>query len=959
MRLTNKVWGVNLWCRALVAVLVVFGTACAVLDKPDIQPVKSPADSRDYRYLKLANGMPVLLISDPASPKAAAALDVHVGSADNPPGRGGLAHFLEHMLFLGTEKYPDSGEYERYISEHGGSRNAYTSFEHTNYFFDIDAEYLAGGLDRFAQFFIAPTFDVDYVAREKNAVQAEYQMGMKNDGRRGLDVLQTLMNRSHPYSQFSVGSLDTLADKPNSPVRDELLAFYHKYYAASRMRLVVYGAQSLDALQALVEPLFSQVADSPLQREPITQPLFAADTLPLLVTVQPQATLRQLEVNFPIADYRDDYTVKPAQYVGGLVGHEGVGSLLSVLKKRGLAEALSTGTGLGWNGGSLFSVSISLSEKGVKNYQEVLQLLFQYLAMLRSQGPDEAIYNEQSRLAALDFQFEEKVAPLARVTALAARMHDFSARDILRGPYHMVDYQPSLLTEMLDALRADNAEVVLTAAGVSVDGQTPYYNVPYRAEKVLPQQLAHWREPVAGVNFGLPRPNPFVADDVSLLPPQKDQQDSLLQVMDTARQKLWYRQSETFLVPRGAMYVNFQSPKANASVVNTALAMLYVAMLKDAVNEYAYEAQLAGLGFDLYRHAQGISLRVSGYTDKQQVLLQALVEDIQHIKLDERRFDNIRHDLIRQLHNRKAQRPASQVMVDVREALLPGTWSETALAAALASVDRKQLGAFAQAFWRSAQSRMLVYGNYSLDDAKAMAAIVKPLLTGANAAVMESLPVVKLSPGQALLYPVSVEHGDTVVAWYLQAQGDSWRDRAATALTAKMMESGFFQELRTEQQLGYIVSAFYYPQRDVPGLMMLVQSPVASATGVVEAMERFFEQVPSSISIEQFERNKAALIGEIMEPDKNLWERAEFYWQALARGDEWFESREKMMSSVMELNYSKWKAYVEQVFKKNARSLRVVAPGSTGQLPSLKKSQRVNSADALHRVTGRYLISVP
>ena len=146
--------------QGLKSLLILFATvllaACATVNDPGPQPVQSPNDDYGYRYLLLDNQMPVLLISDPDAPKAAASLDVMVGSGDNPPGRGGLAHFLEHMLFLGTDKYPDAAEYEQYITEHGGSRNAYTSFEHTNYFFDIDAGHLPGALDRFAQFFISP-----------------------------------------------------------------------------------------------------------------------------------------------------------------------------------------------------------------------------------------------------------------------------------------------------------------------------------------------------------------------------------------------------------------------------------------------------------------------------------------------------------------------------------------------------------------------------------------------------------------------------------------------------------------------------------------------------------------------------------------------------------------------------------------------------------------------------------
>lgn len=102
--------------------------ACSTPQQDWVGPVQSPNDDNAYRLITLENGLKALLISDPDAPKAAAALDVYVGSGDNPRGRGGLAHFLEHMLFLGTEKYPDPAEYERFITEHGGNRNAFTSF---------------------------------------------------------------------------------------------------------------------------------------------------------------------------------------------------------------------------------------------------------------------------------------------------------------------------------------------------------------------------------------------------------------------------------------------------------------------------------------------------------------------------------------------------------------------------------------------------------------------------------------------------------------------------------------------------------------------------------------------------------------------------------------------------------------------------------------------------------------
>jgi len=143
--------------------------------------VKSPIDKREYRYVMLDNGLKVLLISDPQADKSAAAMDVSAGAFHAPRDRAGLLHFLEHMLFLGTEKYPDAGEYNEYLKKNGGGSNAYTAEEDTNYFFDVKNEAFDGALDRFAQFFIAPTLDPQFVEREKNAVDSEYSLKIKDE----------------------------------------------------------------------------------------------------------------------------------------------------------------------------------------------------------------------------------------------------------------------------------------------------------------------------------------------------------------------------------------------------------------------------------------------------------------------------------------------------------------------------------------------------------------------------------------------------------------------------------------------------------------------------------------------------------------------------------------------------------------------------------------------------------
>ena len=115
-----------------------------------IEIIKSSSDKREYRYLELPNQLRAIIIHDPEGDKAAAALDVKVGAALDPKPLFGTAHFLEHMLFMGTEKYPEENEYSEFMSKNGGYDNAYTSLTNTNYHFECSNEAFEEGLDRFA-----------------------------------------------------------------------------------------------------------------------------------------------------------------------------------------------------------------------------------------------------------------------------------------------------------------------------------------------------------------------------------------------------------------------------------------------------------------------------------------------------------------------------------------------------------------------------------------------------------------------------------------------------------------------------------------------------------------------------------------------------------------------------------------------------------------------------------------
>ncbi|KAK2166410.1 hypothetical protein LSH36_39g02054 [Paralvinella palmiformis] len=301
----------------------------------DIQ--KSEEDKRFYRGIELTNGMKVLLISDPTTDKSSAAMDVNIGSMSDPWQFQGLAHFCEHMLFLGTEKYPEENEYNKFLSENAGSSNAFTSGEHTNYYFDVTPQALDGALDRFAQFFLCPLFTSSATEREVNAVDSENDKNLQNDSWRLFQLEKATCDPKHDFSKFGTGNKGTLLTQPKAEghdTREALLSFHDKYYSSNLMGLSVLGKESLDDLVEMVVPKFCDVKNKNVQVPKWSDHPCGSDQLKINCNVVPVKDIRQLCITWPIMDLHPYYKTNPGHYLGHLIGHEGPGSLLSELKNR-------------------------------------------------------------------------------------------------------------------------------------------------------------------------------------------------------------------------------------------------------------------------------------------------------------------------------------------------------------------------------------------------------------------------------------------------------------------------------------------------------------------------------------------------------------------------------------------------------------------------------------------------
>lgn len=186
-----------------------------------------------------------------------------------------------------------------------------------------------------------------------------------------------------------------LPAKEGRDVRQALLDFHEKFYSSEVMALAVLGRESLDDLEAMVRRMFSPVAARQL-----TPPVFPADPygdrVGMRQEVVPIKDMRSLYVSWAVPKQRAHYTGKPDRYLSHLVGHEGPGSILSVLKQKGWALGLCGGLMEAQSCFAVFGVSVDLTTDGLDKVDEIVDFIYAYLGLLKRHGPQKWIWDEQA-----------------------------------------------------------------------------------------------------------------------------------------------------------------------------------------------------------------------------------------------------------------------------------------------------------------------------------------------------------------------------------------------------------------------------------------------------------------------------------------------------------------------------------------------------------------------------------
>uniref|UniRef100_A0A7M4E8F4 Nardilysin-like n=1 Tax=Crocodylus porosus TaxID=8502 RepID=A0A7M4E8F4_CROPO len=854
--------------------------------------------------------------------QSAAALCVGVGSFCDPEDLPGLAHFLEHMVFMGSLKYPDENGFDAFVREHGGSDNASTDCERTVFQFDIQQKYFKEALDRWAQFFIHPLMVWDAIDREVEAVDSEYQLAKPSDANRRELLLGSLAKPGHPMRKFFWGNAETLKHEPknrNIDIYARLKDFWQLYYSAHYMNLVVQSKETLDTLEKWVMEIFSQIPNNGLPKPSfghLTQP-FDTPEFHKLYRVVPVRKVHSLNIAWGLPPQQRHYRVKPLHYISWLVGHEGKGSILSFLRKKFWALTLHGGnseTGFEQNSTySIFSISVTLTEEGYEYFYEIAHAIFQYLKMLQKRGPDKSYHTAK------------KTDPADFVESLCENMQHFQKEDFLIGNNLLLDYKPEIIADALNQLCPLKANLFLLSAGheEKCHLKERWFETQYSVEDIDKYWSDLWASDFElNQDLHLPEENKYIASNFTLKVRDCSETQHPVKILNTQLGCLWYKKDNKFRIPKAYVRFHLISPLIQQCSKSVVLFELFVNIFSHNLAEPAYEADVAQLEYKVVAGEHGLIIRVKGFNHKLPLLFQLIIDHLADFNFTPATFEMITEQLKKTYFNILIK--PEMLAKDVRLFILEhGRWSIIdKYQRLMKGISVESLSAFIKAF----KSHLFVEG------------LAQGNLTGRKSKdflnyIVQKLQFVPLAHPCPVQFRV-VDLPNTHLLCKVKTLNKGDANSEVTVYYQMHMEEPCFNFLRTKQTLGYHV----YPAcRNTSGILGFSVTVATQATKnntelVDKKIEEFlvcFEEKLKILTTEVFNAQVSVLINMKECEDSYLGEEVDRNWNEIVTQQYFFDRLAheiEALKSFTKADLVNW-FQAHRGHKKKALSLHVVGFG--------------------------------
>ena len=896
------------WLAALLISLVA-GTTLAQTET-GWQPIndiirKSEQDPRQYQAIRLDNGMTVLLVSDPVAPKSLAALTLPIGSLDDPDQQLGLAHYLEHMVLMGSARYPQPDNLAEFLKKHGGSHNASTASYRTAFYLEVENASLEPAVDRLADAVAAPLLDPVNADRERHAVNAELTMARSRDGLRMAQVGAETLNPAHPASRFSGGNLDTLKDKPGSKLHQALQDFYHTHYSANLMKAVIYSNKTLPEMAAVAARTFGRIANHNATVPLITVPVVTAEQQGILIHYVPAQPRKQLKIEFRIADNSDRFRSKTDTLISYLISNRSKNTLTDWLQKQGLADGVNAGADpMTDRNSGVFAITASLTDKGLAQRDEVVAAIFSYINLLRQQADDKRYFDEVSHVLALDFRYPSITRDMDYIEWLADTMLRVPVEHTLDAPYLADQYDAAAIKARLSEMTPQQARIWYISPQEPHNKQAYFVDAPYQVEKITPQTFASWQQRASQIALSMPTLNPYIPDDFTLLPAESKRYPHPVRLENEAGMRIYWMPSQFYASePKAAITLALRNKHAISDARQQVLFGLNDYLSSLALDELNSQASVGGISFSTGEN-EGLVFSASGFTQRLPTLLKKLVDGYAHFQPTEQQLAQAKSWYLERLEaadKGKAFEQAIQPMQLLSQ--LPYTQRETRRRL-VSAITLNEVTAYRDKLFSAATPEMMVVGNLSADSVIQLGRELKQQMQSNGTEAWRTQYVTFEKPLKANLQQKGSSTDSALAALYIPLGYGEYQSMANSSMLSQIVQPWFYNQLRTEEQLGYAVFAFQMPVGRQWGIGFLLQSNSKQPAWLLQRYQAFYPQAEKrlrNMSQTDFAQYQQAMINELQQRPQTLDEEADRYSRDFDRQNDGFNTRQKVIEQIQQL----------------------------------------------------------
>lgn len=930
---------------AVLIVLVVNGCRCAhtkQIAKPGasadhtetVTNADSPTGSstQKRRLITLSNGLKALLISDPNFRKSAAAMDVKIGYTSDPKDHLGLAHLVEHMLFLGTQPFPVVGDYKSFIARGQGTTHALVSVENSSFKFDIDHDSLNEALDMFSAFFYAPLFNEEWIQREKMAVDSEFKKNLDIDRWRRLRILQLAM-ADHPLGNFPLGDIRSLQNTS----RQEVMNFFQTYYDAANMRLVVMSKYSLDRLENWTKK-FEKIVGLPKYQAPQFAPnIFAVGNNPRFFQMTSLGDLDNLVLYFPTPSVEGDWKHKSHVIISNILGHEGKGSLLAQLKEKGLVTKTHAAH-RDFSFAGYFSLALQLTDAGRKQIPKILEMVFTYAGGLQTDAVPAYTYLEMRQMAQLESRYSERPADKAQAGYYARLMHRLDPLMIDRQANLFFSFDQKALVNLAKTIRPDNMVAIFETRD---KWQPPsivklptkwateeYFGVKYRSGEVTSAFTNKLSELATKSPLVVPEPNPYIPETVDLVGGNDPSSETKRLAMVGA--SLVTEHDKKYQFPKSFAQLNFHSDKVSESPIAAAKTALLTLLLKRDWNSWLYTLTQAGIEVDLRVSDTGPEVTISGYSPKFTHVVEDFIKRITSpLMASKEDLEVVRQEHIEALENKSLASPFQAALLELRglkykHHIFPKSYYDSKAGVDLIKgLTIADLEKWRQTIIDLSFLKSVFYGDINTDHIALM--IRGQFENSKRQKIANEKENVKLAGSYHL--PIRTRTKNRALALFLQAGRRDMRLVGKIQLLIAAVGSKFAVDIRTKQQMGYVAQSWASFGPTAVGCEFVLQSDRYSMTDMYRETMAWIESAPEKyldkITDEEFETIRTTLVNRHLLKEQTMSERFQVLKNNYLTLAEVPDYRNRLGQTISEIEFSEVKELAQQLFKESTPKLLV------------------------------------